>query len=605
MYVLKRHLASLAASALLFAAFPAQAGWVETRATAHAATVDVERNGTATVTEELGIRLRGGPLTELSLAGVDGDAEPLPDATVICTDDSKFGTVPLSVTREPDGSLKLVVEREKGLRTGSYVFRFGYRTELRKRELIRRVGSHVELRWVGPRFEDGLDSARVTFRIPEASAAPMLPSPGESGGTVNELDELGGVFVGNLRRAPGKDELEIVRPHVARGEPALWRVWVADSAFDGFNAEAAPKTQAQLASHELGDSPRERLSWLLGALGAGLVFGLLLLTKWRGFEAAAKLRNAEARALVPLAPGIRSALGGVLTGLAVIAGGRWDEPTAVGVLLLAAMACAALYARPGRAAPRGPDQWLPLSEADAFPTSKQRLPGRFLDASNLAGGVVLALLLAAAVAVHFWVRQQSAYRAVELLLGCTLLFPVFLTGRARELPVELGSDPQGTLRRVLGGLRRRKLRAVPLARLPQGMSAPDELRLLVQPRGALSGLIAVEIGTDHALGVGGVVAEPYVLLRVREGSLCAQVLPAQTTFQRGRKPEERVAVLRPKLPTVAETVELVSELNELLTQAPPVSRPPVSSKRPSSSGRGASPRKPPRAASPSQAITLP
>ena len=172
MYVLRRHLAALVAlAALLVAAMPARAGWVETRPTAHAAIVDVERNGTATVTEELGIRLRGGPLSELTVAGVDGDADPLPDATVICTDDAKFGTVPLSVTREPDGSLKLVVERERGLRTGSYVFRFSYRTNLLKRELIRRVGSHVELRWVGPRLDDGLDSARVTFRIPEANAA--------------------------------------------------------------------------------------------------------------------------------------------------------------------------------------------------------------------------------------------------------------------------------------------------------------------------------------------------------------------------------------------------------------------------------------------------
>ena len=599
MYVLRRHLAFLAGLALLFAALPARAVWVETRATAHAASIDLERNGTATISQELGIRLRGGPLTELTLAGVDSDAEPLPDATVICTDDQKFGTVPLSVSREPDGTLKLTVERERGLRTGSYVFRFSYRSDLRKRELIRRVGSHVELRWVGPRFEDGLDSARVTFRIPEASAAPMLPSPGSSGGTVNELDELGGVFVGNLRRAPGKDELEVVRPHVARGEPALWRVWVADSAFDAFTADAAPKTQSPLASRELGDSPRERLSWLLGALCVGLSFGLLLFLKWRVFQAAAGVRHAEARALVPLAPGVRAALAGVLAGLAVIAGGRWDEPTLVGLLLLGAMACAALYAKPGRALPRGPGQWLPLSERDAFPRLLERLPGRLLDASTWVGALVLALLMAGVLLLHFWERQHSPYRAVELLLGSTLLLPVFLTGRARELPSAPGGDPQKTLQRILGGLRRQGLRAVPLARLPQGSSSADEVRLLVQPRGALPGLMAVEVGTDHALGLGGLVAEPYVLLRVREGSPCAQMLPPQTSFQRGRKADERVAVLRPKLPTVAETLALVKELALVLTQAAPPETP---SSRRSSAGKPASARKPARTASPAHAI---
>jgi hypothetical protein len=601
MYVLRRHLALLVATVLLLAAAPvrAAAGWVETRVTAHSATLDVERNGTATVTQELGVRLRGGPLGELSLAGVDSDAEPLPDATLICTDDAKFGTVPLSVTREPDGSLKLTVERERGLKTGSYVFRFSYRTHLAGRELIRRVGNHVELRWVGPRFDDGVDSARVTFRIPESSVAPALPSPGATGGTVNELDELGGVFVGNLRRVPGKDELEVIRPHVARGEPALWRVWVADSAFDAFAGAAAPKAATPLSSRDLGESPRERLLWILGAVGAGLCFGLLLLGKWRGFDAATKLRNAEARALVPLAPGVRAAVAGVLLGLAVIAGGRWDEPTLVGLLLLGVMACATLYAAPGRALPRGPGQWLPLSEADAFARSAVRMPGRFLDASTLPGALVLLALLGGTVALYFVERRSSPYRAVELLLASTVLLPVFLTGRAQELPAPAGSDPRRVLERVLRGLRRRGVRAVPLARLPLGASQADELRVLVQPRGALAGLMAIEVGTDHALGLGGVVAEPYVLLRVREGSACAAI-PLQTSFQRGRKSEERVAVLRPKLPTVAETLALLTELIDVLTQPPGAASPPKSAR--SSGGKVASARKPARSASPAHAM---
>jgi hypothetical protein len=201
------------------------------------------------------------------------------------------------------------------------------------------------------------------------------------------------------------------------------------------------------------------------------------------------------------------------------------------------------------------------------------------------------------VVLHFLERQHSPYRAVELLLGSTVLLPVFLTGRAHELPVVPGGDPRRMLERVLRGLRRRGLRAVPLARLPQGSSNADELRLLLQPRGALSGLMAVEVGTDYALGLGGIVAEPYVLLRVREGSLCASALPTQTAFQRGRKAEERVAVLRPKLPTVSETLALVAELLEVLTQPPP-----PSSKAPSSAGRPASARKPARPASPAHAM---
>lgn len=599
MYVLRRHLAVLAAGLLLLSAFPARAGWVETRTTTHAAIVDVERNGTATVTHELGIRLRGGPLSEISVAGVDSDAEPLPDATLICTDDAKFGTVPLLVEHQADGSLKLTVERERGLRTGSYVFRFSYRTQLAKRELIRRVGSHVELRWVGPRFDDGLDSARVTFRIPEASVAPALPSPGSTTGPVNELDEMGGVFVGNLRRTPGKDELEIIRPHVARGEPALFRVWVADSAFEGFAAGERAKSPALSTSHELGDSPRERLSWLLSALGAGLALGLLLIAKWRSFQAAAALRNAQARALLPISPSLRAALAGVLFGLSVIAAGRWDEPTLAGVLLVGVMACATLYAVPGRTAPRGPGQWLPLSTSDAFARSATRLPGRYLDATTLAGGLVLGLVGAVVLGLHFWERQHSTYRAVELLLGSAVLLPVFLTGRAAELPLLPGTDPEKILERVLSGLRRVGLRAVPLARLPQGSRIADELRLLVQPGGALGGLLAMEVGSDHALGLGGIVAQPYVLLRVREDSPCARALSVFASFQRGRRVDERVAVLRPKLPTAAETISLVRQLSLVLTQPGPVE---PRSSAPSSAGKPASARKPLQPTAPAHAM---
>jgi hypothetical protein len=79
---------------------------------------------------------------------------------------------------------------------------------------------------------------------------------------------------------------------------------------------------------------------------------------------------------------------------------------------------------------------------------------------------------------------------------------------------------------------------------------------------------------------------------VREGSPCAAALPARLSFQRGRKVEERVAVLRPKLPTVAETLSLVAELCELLSQ-------PTSAR--SSAGKAASARKPVRRVSPAHA----
>ena len=257
------------------------------------------------------------------------------------------------------------------------------------------------------------------------------------------------------------------------------------------------------------------------------------------------------------------------------------------------MSCSVLYAMPGRAAPRGPGQWLPLSEADAFASKPDALPGRWLDAGRLPGALLLLALCGGFVAAHIAVRAHSPYRAVELLMGGALLLPVFLTGRARELPVVLGGDPGKLLQRLLAGLRQRGQRAVPLARLPQGSSVADEVRLSVQLRGALPGFLALELGVEHAVGPFGLVVEPYALLRVREGSACAEALSGQLSFQRGRKPEERVALIWPKLPTTSEALALVVELAELL-QKPSSPR--------SSAGKPASARKPARAASPAHAM---
>ena len=373
MYVLRRHLAAFAAlagAAVLFAALPTRAapGWVETRVTGHAATVDVERNGTATVTQELGIRLRGGPLAELPLAGVDSDAEPLPDATVICTDDQKFGTVPLTATREPDGTLKLTVERDRGLRTlarTSFASKLSH-AQLAKRELIRRVGSHVELRWVeAPRFDDGLDSARVTFPHSGSERRLRYCRAPASSSVHGERDATSSAACSSATCAAhlAKTSSRSIRPHVARGEPLrVWRVWVStDSAFDQFTAGPLPRARPRLASllRELRVIRRAKaLSWLVGALRRAAWFlGSLLLAKWRrGFPALPPRLACRPKlaTLCQMAVGVRAALGGVLLGLAVIAGGRWDEPTWVGLLLLGAMACAALYAKPGRPAPRGP-----------------------------------------------------------------------------------------------------------------------------------------------------------------------------------------------------------------------------------------------------------
>ena len=319
MYYLRRHITTLcAAAALALVSGHAQA-WVESEVRSHVATVDVDRAGRAVVTQDLTMAIRGGPFPGFELSGVDLDAEPMPDASVASVGGSKgdLSATPLLLDKRDDGTLRIEIDRDKGLRTGVYLFHFQYRTDLLKRDLIRREGSDVEVRWVGPRFNQGIDSARVLFRLPAGPTPPALPDAGASAGRIDDGDALGGVFIGNLHRLADKDELDIVRPHVSRGEPVLWRVRASAKVFDAFAgtlAQPHAEKSANARSLALGATaqPRQRLSWWLCAALLALAYAFAIANKWRYFSAICRTRSAIPRALIPLPVGLRAAASGTL-----------------------------------------------------------------------------------------------------------------------------------------------------------------------------------------------------------------------------------------------------------------------------------------------------
>ena len=74
-------------------------------------------------------------------------------------------------------------------------------------------------------------------------------------------------------------------------------------------------------------------------------------------------------------------------------------------------------------------------------------------------------------------------------------------------------------------------------------------------------------------------------------------LPNDVVWSRGRKSDERAAILRPRLPTQVECAALVVELAQLLRDGDQ-----SSSKRASSPGNGSRTVKPSRVASPAHAM---
>jgi hypothetical protein len=78
-------------------------------------------------------------------------------------------------------------------------------------------------------------------------------------------------------------------------------------------------------------------------------------------------------------------------------------------------------------------------------------------------------------------------------------------------------------------------------------------------------LVGIEVGLEYQFGGGGPLALPYVLARTQDGSASYSALAADVAFMRGRRSGERVAVVRPKLPTRAMALRLTRRIADLLT----------------------------------------
>jgi hypothetical protein len=452
------------------------------------------------------------------------------------------------------------------------------------------VGALVEVRWVGPRLADGVDSARVVFRLPPAPTPPRIPEASDRA-MLGLDDEPLGTFLSTLRRAADKDELEVVRPHVAAGEPVEWRVLASAKAFDAF-APAEPVAALEPPPTELPAPPGRRALLIAIFVGIALLYASLVLLKWRAVSRASEERGARARAIVPLSAPLRAALSGALLGGAVALAALTRQPTIAGALLFFAIVLAAHAAPRIEPKPRGPGRWLPISDDDAFSGRAPKLPGRWLDAGSPLGFFLFLLALAAFAVGAMFILPSSPYHALLLAIGSACLLPIFCTGRGGELPI----DPVHGPRALLGWLATRlrtdeRLRAVPWARIPDGSAEPDELRLLVMLRQPLAGFGAIEVGLESVSGGGGPIASPWVIVRALDGSAAHRALAPDVAWTRGRRTEERVAVVRPKLPTRAMCLALVNELAGALTEPRPAvrrTRQPALKPR-VSSARGAAP----------------
>lgn len=590
---LPRLFAVMVALSLVLGRAPTARAWIETRVESSSTWIELESDGSATVRHELWLSVRGAPLRSFSLEGIDSDARPLPDATLTRMKGDVATSQPLPVQLTATaGRLDVEVPLQRGFRGRTFLLKLGYRTQLLTRGLIRPLrGGGAELAWFGPRYDDGVDSVALTVRAP-AGAHPPEVMPIAPANAAEPAANYG-IVMSTLRRSRHRDELELVRAHVARGEAMTWRVRLDADLFPVLRGEAETAPPRAPRPSETGEplSPgaeRMRLSPPPYQLGlGGLLYALLVWLKaWQAARASAA-RGCRPRALVAWRAPARAGLAGLcLLGAAVLSL-YWDAPLAAALALLAALAFATERSPQHSPAPRGPGAWRVLESTALRPRPAAPLPGAWLDAGRPRGFVILLGLLGMTTWCASLLYASSPHLGACTLLASSAWLPIFCTGRAGQLPLDALAYSRRFLRRTERRLSRtRQLLVTPMGRFAAASDELDELRLAIAPERGAPGLIGMELGLSFKPRLGGYCAEPVVIVRAAEGSPCQRALARSLSWTRGRTDEERAALVRPRLPTARETAALVQELLAVMTSAAaPVA---VARKSTKSAGKGLS-----------------
>lgn len=539
--------------------------WVETSVRSSVTTVAVAETGSATVTHEWLMRVRGGPLKSIVIDGVDSDATLLEGATIVRASSGQVAGVPIPLTGQRDEqALHLEVAYNKGVPSGSYLLRFTYATNLLDRGLIRSAGPRAALEWQSPTYRDGIDSLKVNFLFARANVPPYVEqtTPGDVSHpreAVTVVSTESGVFLSELRREADSDVLTLTRPHVARGERVTWRMMVAPSCV-GLTATAEVPTQT--SPPPAAYVPPQRRPWpYFIAVGFALSFGLLLFLKLRSGEYVPLVRMRTVWRLLTVA-----SLLGASVWLALVP--EW--PSLAAVLLVSACVLALTRTNHGAPTARGPGLWRPINpNALPYAPAKVTRSARWLDVSALPGFVTFVVLMGGAALLGLRMIGVSPYYSATAMFYAMAFIPLFFTvgGQKRLSPL---AEQLLFLAPILKKVPSNVASVALIGRFPTGSEVPDEVRIDVQPTAPRAGFRGCEVALECTQGGFGRVLTPAILFRVDDQSEAYRCLPREGQWSRGRNPDERVVVLRPRLPLRSVTVDLMLGMVKQVSKGRPV-----------------------------------
>ena len=479
--------------------------------------------GRAEVTHAEQWHVASGALRTLDVVGLEEHAELRPDVVVEGADGSRSTA---HVAWFAPRVARVTLDDPRGLRRGDYHLELGYQVDLLASHELVADGAMWRLAWTAPSATEGLDGQTVSFDLPAAPTAPRADMGGATG------DDG---IVASVERGAERDHLQLVRPHVARGEAVTWAVRLDPRALAHVAPLASPGAD-RLDAAAAGPSPTER-TWRAALEGLALAAVAAL------YGAVAARRRG--RGLVPVAPrwrGIGTAVSLGL-GLALQTAGSMTS----GALALAAcLALATLAPSPRPETIRGPGTWTSVAPRAAFGRPpRARLEVRRWLAALAAVVVILLAVLGASLPA---LSRAMAIGALDLLV----LVPLLVGGGIAPTAFARSRRP---LARAFRALSRRDPRAgeltvTPWARTPAGRSEPEELRLRLEPRQGIAGTVSVELGL---VSTPGAAPRPEVLVRVRASSAAGARIAALAPWAAslpGLTRDERVVRLSPRFPSL-------------------------------------------------------
>lgn len=529
-------------------------GWEEIHQTSDDVRVTVGADGVAMVQHHLRFRIVAGHFKAFDFAGLDPRAELVTESVVL---PEKGGEIAAQAVPNPKvpGAVRIAFDEPRGLGRGVYVTDVKYKIDLVATKMLVRDGAMWRLAWTAPASPEGHDGARVVFEIPSAPTEPRLASPEQAQTTL-----------ATLRREPEKDELELVRAHIPRGEAVVWSARVDPKAFPRV---VSPELRPPVTSITSAVPVPNHVPVVLIACALAVLAGALAITlraKQAIVERACAATSVRPRPLLAVRWGLAPFAYGASTAgaLALL---LWGTPAYGALLVVLAMGLAAYRSPAPLAKPRGPGRWQSITDEEVLVARpREAAAGDALDIGSRRGKLTALALVVVLAAVAFVLRTRVAGVAVAVPLVAAALVPLFTTGTRAQLP----RAPAELAARVLGPARDMLARLVDLAhvdvrclaRFGEGTTSYDEVRLACIPTDRIPGLRTIELALA-TLEPGAPAALPEVLVRFDDASEAAakiaQLAPGIRVVP-GRAPEEKVLRLSPRMPTPSGAARLLARL---------------------------------------------